>query len=117
VRVGATKRWRARIEYERRSSMTVPTVHLNGTGRESLRQQYQAAYLTLAPAIAALQQTTPHGRDYYPQDDGQINGPAYQAARAEHAERIHRLETVQQELLALYRAVASPCANVPASSA
>jgi hypothetical protein len=89
--------------------MTEPTVHLNGTGREALRRQYQAAYLTLAPAIEALQQTTPHGRDDYPQDGGRINGAVYQAARAEHAERLSRLEAVQQELLTLYRAVTRRC--------
>jgi hypothetical protein len=86
-------------------TMTKPTVHLNGSGREALRRQYQAAYLTLGPAIEALRQATPHGRDYYPQDGGRINGPAYQAARAEHAERLNRLETVQQELITIYRAV------------
>jgi hypothetical protein len=91
--------------------MTEPTVHLNGTGGEALRRQYQASYLTLAPAIAALQQTAPHGRDYYPQDGGRINGPVYQAARAEHAERLSRLEAVQQELLNLYRAVTRRCAT------
>jgi hypothetical protein len=55
--------------------MTVPTVHLNGTGREGLRRKYRTAYLTLTPAIEALRQTTPHGRDYYPQDGGTTNGP------------------------------------------
>jgi hypothetical protein len=96
--------------------LTVPTVHLNGTGREGLRRQYQAAYLALAPAIEALRQATPHGRDYYPQDGGQINGPAYQAARAEHVERLHRLEAVQEELLRLYRTVTGRPSDAPPPS-
>ena len=33
----------------------------------------------------------------------------YQAARAEHAERLSRLEAVQQELLTLYQAVTRRC--------
>jgi hypothetical protein len=46
----------------------------------------------------------------------QTNGPAYQAARAEHIERLRRLEAVQQEVLTVYRAITRASAEAPPCS-
>lgn len=81
--------------------MMIPTVHLNGTSATGLRQQYLEAYTAVQNAITALSQSAPHGRDYYVQKDP----AAYTKAAGEHQDRMTRLLSVQDELLALYRAV------------
>jgi hypothetical protein len=47
---------------------TVPTVHLNGTSAEELRDQLDAAVEGLRAARQAVVQAAPNGRDYYVQD-------------------------------------------------
>jgi hypothetical protein len=55
---------------------TIPILHLNGTGRTTLRDEYAAAYDALLKAREAFASTTCNGRDFYPQ------GPdAYYKAR------------------------------------
>jgi hypothetical protein len=46
---------------------TFPTLHLNGTGKNDLRDEYAAAYDAIDKAIEALAAATLNGRDYYPQ--------------------------------------------------
>jgi hypothetical protein len=43
-----------------------PTVHLNGTAREELFEQYLSAGHALQDALAAMAKASPNGRDYYP---------------------------------------------------
>ena len=80
--------------------MKIPTVHLNGTGRDELRAQVRAAHEAVSEAIDKLYAMAPHGRDYYPQGDG-----AYAEARTEHLARLTHLTTVRDELLALYQGI------------
>jgi hypothetical protein len=65
---------------------TVPTIHLNGTGFTTLRDEYAAAYDAIGKAVDALASTTCNGRDFYPQ------GPdAYYKARDERTEAFTKL--------------------------
>jgi hypothetical protein len=65
---------------------TIPTVHLNGTGGDSLKREYQAAYKAIHAAMYALADATLNGRDYYPQGVG-----AYSQARAERDAALNQL--------------------------
>lgn len=81
-------------------TLVVPTVHLNGTGAKGLLEQYRDAFSAVQTAIRALTDSAPHGRDYY------IHGmDAYQKARQEHLDRLKRLQSVAEEILALHDAV------------
>lgn len=83
------------------TTLTTPTVHLNGTGATGLKAQYAAAYEAVNAALGPLAQSAPHGRDYYVQKDSE----AYAKARDEHVNRLQRLSDVRDELLALFQAV------------
>ena len=43
---------------------TIPTIHLNGTGFTTLRDEYAAAYDAIGKAVEALAATTCNGRDF-----------------------------------------------------
>lgn len=71
-------------------SPTIPTVHLNGTGGTSLRDEYAAAYDAIDKAIRALGEATCNGRDFY------LQGPdAYYQARDERREALGHLLAVR----------------------
>jgi hypothetical protein len=73
--------------------MIHPTIHLNGTGIESLREQYLACYEAIANAIRIMDSNGPNARDYY------VQGPAaYPMAVVEHATRIQVLVKLHGEL-------------------
>jgi len=80
--------------------MIVPTIHSNGTSPDVLKDALRTAHHKLEKAITALAQTTPHGRDYYPQGPDAIN-----AALIEHRSRHNRLVTIQGELFQLWLAI------------
>lgn len=65
---------------------TVPTIHLNGTGFITLRDEYAAAYDAIDKAIDALTAATCNGRDFYPQAPG-----AYYQARDERQAALDKL--------------------------
>ncbi len=68
---------------------TLPTLHINGTGAETLRAEYEALFEALAVAEARLLAATCNGRDFYPQ------GPdAYYAARFERDGMLAKLREV-----------------------
>jgi hypothetical protein len=69
---------------------TIPTLHLNGTGATTLRDEYAAAYDALNKAIEAFASTTCNGRDFYPQGPG-----AYDQARDERTEAFTKLREAQ----------------------
>lgn len=70
---------------------TFPTLHLNGTGKITLRDEYAAAYDAIDKAIDALAAATLNGRDFYPQ------GPsAYYQARNERDAAFEQLEKAKQ---------------------
>lgn len=60
-----------------KSDLTLPTIHLNGTGRATLLADYKAAYDKLIEFRDAFQSIEFNARDYY------VQGPeAFQYARA-----------------------------------
>ncbi len=69
---------------------TFPTLHLNGTSKTDLDQEYTAAYHAIGKAIDALAATTLNARDYYPQASG-----AYYQARSERDEALDQLRKAQ----------------------
>ena len=82
-------------------SLTVPTVHLNGTSREELLRQVQDAWHAVWQARDALAKISPNARDYYPQGMS-----AFPAAVREHDRRARALLEVQEELSQLAEAIA-----------
>jgi hypothetical protein len=82
-------------------AFTLPSIHLNGSGRLALETQYEKALQALTAAYAALYQLDIHDRDYYPQ--GPDAGPR---ARREHRARLDKIESVRQDIKAVYESVA-----------
>lgn len=74
-----------------RDDLTIPTVHLNGSGFKNLQSQYREALERLREARRAI--PVPHGRDYYVQDDG-----AYLRARKQFEAQIAKIGEVEEEL-------------------
>jgi hypothetical protein len=71
----------------------IPTVHLNGTAGEVLRDQYAAAAEALRKAIDAVCDAGPNARDYY------VQGPdAGSAVQREHEARVASLKRVRDDL-------------------
>ena len=70
---------------------TVPTIHLNGTGFTTLRDEYAAAYDAIDKAIDALAVATCNGRDFYTQGPG-----AYHQARDERQAALDKLREAHQ---------------------
>jgi hypothetical protein len=67
----------------------LPTIHLNGTGADSLQREYRAVRKAVAAAKVALAAATCNVRDFFPQ------GPsAWQTAQAERAEAFRLLQQV-----------------------
>lgn len=73
--------------------LTLPTVHLNGSGRQRLLDINQAALAAIDAALEALHEAAPHGRDYYVNPDPE----AYSKAAVEHGARIDTLTKVRQD--------------------
>jgi hypothetical protein len=83
-----------------RQGLTAPTVHINGTSRDELLGQLETAAAALNTAIEKLSNAAPNGRDYYPQ------GPrAWARANDEHVARLGKLQSVYEELQALWQAI------------
>jgi hypothetical protein len=78
--------------------MIHPTIHLNGSGRAALLDQYTAAAGAVVVSIEALQLTAQYGRDYVYIDDCRW-------ARREYEARLAKLLEVQEELLRLAKSV------------
>jgi hypothetical protein len=73
---------------------TLPTIHLNGTGADSLLEEYAAAADAANLAIGTLAQATCNARDFYPQGDA-----AWSAARAEREAALTKLREVHSYLM------------------
>lgn len=69
---------------------TIPTIHLNGTGATTLRDEYTAAYDAIGKAVDALVAATSNARDFYPQGTD-----AYYKHRDERAEAFDKLRQAQ----------------------
>lgn len=65
-------------------NIITPTIHLNGTGAETLSSEYETAYLEFLKFRHALCSVTFHGRDYYVRDGDW-------AIAAEQRQEIHRM--------------------------
>lgn len=72
---------------------TLPTIHLNGSGAENLREEYTAALNALHHARNALVHSTLNMRDFYPQGD-----EAYINAREERTNAFRKLQEVEEYL-------------------
>jgi len=72
---------------------SIPTVHLNGTGKAALLNANTEAFRALSDTVVALAEATPHARDYYVQGDG-----AYTKALREHSARLDRVTSVMREI-------------------
>lgn len=79
-----------------------PTVHLNGSGRQHLLAQYTVSAADLCKALESLRESAPNARDYYTQDDPL----AFKRALEQHTNRLHRIESVIDELRELAQHVA-----------
>lgn len=80
--------------------MILPTIHLNGSSKESLIDAWCQAGLDVGKALASLADTCPNPRDYYPQ------GPdAHRQAMKEYKVRVDKLQSVRLELMALASAL------------
>ena len=73
--------------------MIVPTIHMNGTPKDSLCGALEKATEKIRDAIAAVCATSPHGRDYYPQGDDAIR-----VAQDDHYDRLKKLTSVLDDL-------------------
>jgi hypothetical protein len=79
----------------------VPMVHLNGTSKQSLLDQYENAIKALEDAKDVLLKSAPNGRDYYPK------GPdAYEIARKQHYSRTAKINQVINELTSIVEEIA-----------
>lgn len=75
--------------------MTHPTLHLNGTSKKALVDEYEAAYDAVGRALEALRVVTVHGRDYYVQADYPT---CLYRAQDEHQAMQNKLADVRREL-------------------
>jgi hypothetical protein len=76
------------------TDLTVPTLHLNGSGWNNLYRDYTDALEALRTALQKL--PVPHGRDYYVQGDD-----AYTEARRQYDAQCEKIMAVQDELTAI----------------
>lgn len=76
--------------------MILPVIHTNGTSGEELARLYGDARRAALHAINAAQAAAPNGRDFYPLGDN-----AHAAAMREHCQRVEKLRSVHDDLLAL----------------
>lgn len=83
------------------SGLRVPTVHLNGTSRDELLDNLRKAWRAVHDAGEAVRKTCPHDRDYYTQSDPD----AGKIARAQHIERMRKLDGIKDELKAIAIAI------------
>jgi hypothetical protein len=73
------------------TDLTLPSIHLNGTGRKMLTEDYTAAYDAVHNAIRALRNIEFNARDYYTQ-----GADAFHRARTQRDVQLHHLDEVQQ---------------------
>ena len=72
----------------------LPTIHRNGTSRDSLLESARSAFDAIDNAINEYRATCPNGRDYYPQ------GPeALGLALKKHQANLKALEAIKSELM------------------
>jgi hypothetical protein len=83
-------------------SVTIPSVHLNGTSARELQGEIRLAYDALKHARDKIAAMTVHPRDHYPKTDKD----SYMKARAEHLNRLSMIDTIEAELMELWQGIA-----------
>lgn len=79
------------------ATLTLPTIHLNGSSVDSLIEQIETAGHALMAAHGALVLAAPNARDYY------VQGPdAFDKAVQEHEARLAKVKAVYKETSAIY---------------
>lgn len=76
-----------------KSYPTLPTIHMNGTSPEALRDDYAEAAEAVRDALRRVQKIEFNGRDYYP-----VEG-SFQKAQGEHVARLKLLQIIADELM------------------
>jgi hypothetical protein len=72
----------------------LPTIHLNGSGRENLTAGYAAMHRAIEVAIDAMVANSPHGRDYY------VKPGSYELAATVYQSRLSALREVSAAIMA-----------------
>lgn len=83
--------------------ITTPTIHLNGSSAESLREDYLNAYRAVNAAYDALVKCNPNARDYY------VAPGTLHKAIHEQVERQNALTKIAEELSDLMTHCDSHC--------
>ena len=73
-----------------------PTLHLNGTSRAALADDWSAFSSALREAESACERASPNGRDYYPQGGDAIGG-----ATREHQARCKAVRALREDANAM----------------
>ena len=73
--------------------MIFPTLHLNGTSKNQLLDDYCDMSQALNAAMEKMIENGPNGRDYYPQGELSLT-----QARQEHMDRIAKIHAVKAEI-------------------
>jgi hypothetical protein len=73
--------------------MIFPTLHLNGTSKGALLDDYCDVSHALNAAMEKMINNGPNGRDYYPQSE-----QAFSVALQEHMDRIAKIHAVKAEI-------------------
>jgi hypothetical protein len=77
--------------------MLTPMIHLNGSNPEDLLGRIKVAYEACVETNEALAAVAPNPRDYYP-----ISDTAFEAARVDFLAMRQKVESVTEELGALW---------------
>jgi len=84
-----------------KKKLAVPTIHMNGSSPDHLADAIRDAALAVNDAMEKLVACAPHGRDYYVQQDPK----ALEIATAQHVARIAKLQSVYDELVAVWEKI------------
>jgi hypothetical protein len=74
-----------------------PVLHLNGSGREALETQWEAAAEAIHKAGVALRRAAPNARDYFPRGDD-----AFERARRAFTELAEALAVAEAACVGVY---------------
>jgi hypothetical protein len=83
-----------------KKTLAVPTVHLNGTSKDALLEQFCDAIDAVHEAGKKLAAACPNARDYYPQGN-----EATSEAMRQHEARMLKLKSVADDLQAIAEAL------------
>lgn len=88
---------------ENGKEVIAPTVHLNGSGKAALLEQFNGVREAIWAAQKAMSEAHPHGRDYYVQNGPEegLYGDAVRRAAEEHRARLLKLIEIEEEINAI----------------